>query len=102
MRLDQFAKRDKAADLSSILCLTGSIFALLSRYAVNFWDKGLHQGASLSLDKEEHVSNEFYIPLVICMAGFVFLFITLVLIRTQTEIRKQRILSLLKTEGLNE
>ena len=95
-------KRDKAADLSSILCLTGSIFALLSRYAVNFWDKGLHQGASLSLDKEEHVSNEFYIPLVICMAGFVFLFITLVLIRTQTEIRKQRILSLLKTEGLNE
>ena len=95
-------KRDKAADLSSILCLTGSIFALLSRYAVNFWDKGLHQGASLSLDKEEHVSNEFYIPLVICMAGFVFLFITLVLIRTQTEIRKQRMLSLLKTEGLNE
>ncbi len=91
--------RDKAADLSSILCLTGSIFAGLSRYAVNFWDKGLHQGASLSLDKEEHISDEFFFPLLICMAGFVFLFLTLVLIRTETEIRKQRINSLLKAEG---
>jgi heme exporter protein C len=94
--------RDKAADLSSILCLTGSVFAVLSRYAVNFWDKGLHQGASLSLDKEEHISNEFFFPLLICMGGFVCLFLTLVLIRTQTEIRNQRIISLLRTEGLNK
>ena len=94
--------RDKASDLTSILCLVGSIFAVLSRYAVNFWDKGLHQGASLSLDKEEHVSNEFFFPLVICMIGFMCLFLTLVLVRTQTEIRKQRIISLLKAEGLQK
>ena len=94
--------RDKAADLSSILCLTGSVFAVLSRYAVNFWDKGLHQGASLSLDKEEHISNEFFFPLLVCMGGFVCLFLTLVLIRTQTEIRNQRIISLLRTEGFNK
>ena len=94
--------RDKAADLSSILCLTGSIFALLSRYAVNFWEKGLHQGASLSLDKEEHVSNEFFFPLVICMIGFMCFFLTLVLVRTQTEIRKQRIISILKVKGLHK
>ena len=92
---------DKAADLSSILCLTGSIFAVLSRYAVNFWDQGLHQGASLSLDKEEHVSNEFFFPLLVCISGFTFLFITLVLIRTQTEIRKRRIVSLLREVGQN-
>lgn len=94
--------RDKAADLSSILCLTGSVFAVLSRYAVNFWDKGLHQGASLSLDKEEHISNEFFYPLIICMFGFVCFFILLVLIRTQTEIRKQRIISLLRAKGLGK
>ena len=88
------SNNDKAADLSSILCLTGSIFAVLSRYAVNFWDQGLHQGASLSLDKEEHVSNEFFFPLLVCIFGFTFLFITLLLIRTQTEIRKRRIDSL--------
>ena len=92
---------DLAADLSSILCLTGSIFAVLSRYAVNFWDQGLHQGASLSLDKEEHVSNEFFLPLLVCIFGFTFLFITLVLIRTQTEIRKRRIVSLLREVGQN-
>ena len=95
------SNNDKAADLSSILCLTGSIFAVLSRYAVNFWDQGLHQGASLSLDKEEHVSNEFFFPLLVCIFGFTFLFITLVLIRTQTEIRKRRIVSLLREVGQN-
>tara|TARA_Y100001968_G_scaffold288684_1_gene291130 strand:- start:587 stop:1315 length:729 start_codon:yes stop_codon:yes gene_type:complete len=86
---------DKTADLTSILCLVGSVFAVLSRYAVNFWNQGLHQGATLSLDSEEHIANVFYFPLLISMAGFVLLFVTLVLIRTQTEIRKRRINSLL-------
>ena len=36
---------DKAADLTALLCLVGSVFALLSRYAVFFWSQGLHQGA---------------------------------------------------------
>lgn len=85
---------DKAADLTSILCLIGSVFAFLSRYAVNFWSQGLHQGASLSLDKEEHVANVFYQPLLFSIAGFVLLFITLVLIRTRTEIRIRRISAL--------
>ena len=38
---------DKAADLTAVLCLVGSVFALLSRYAVFFWSQGLHQGPSL-------------------------------------------------------
>ena len=82
---------DKAADLTSMLCLVGSVFALLSRYAVNFWNQGLHQGASLSLDKEEHVADVFYVPLVITIGGFVLLFLALVLLRTGTEIRLRRI-----------
>jgi len=85
---------DVAADLTSILCMVGSVFALLSRYAVNFWNQGLHQGASLSLDKEEHVDNAFYFPLLVCIAGFVLLFVILVLIRTRTEIRLRRAASL--------
>ena len=82
---------DTAADLTSILCLVGSGFALLSRYAVNFWNQGLHQGASLSLDAEENISDVFWFPLLVCIAGFVFLFIALVLLRTRTEIRVRRI-----------
>lgn len=85
---------DTAADLTSILCLVGSVFAILSRYAAQFWSQGLHQGASLSLDKEENVSDVFWQPLVIAMVGFGLLFVALVLLRTRTEVRARRIKAL--------
>ena len=81
---------DTAADLTSVLCIVGSVFAFLSRYAVNFWNQGLHQGASLSLDAEENISDVFWFPLLFCIAGFILLFVGLVLLRTRTEIRKRR------------
>ena len=82
---------DTAADLTSVLCLVGSVFAILSRYAVLFWNQGLHQGASLSLDKEENISNVFWLPLLVCITGFVLLFVALVLLRTRSEIRLRRV-----------
>jgi heme exporter protein C len=85
---------DTAADLTAILCIVGSIFAILARYAVFFWNQGLHQGASLSLDAEKNVADVFYYPLLICIAGFVLLFVALVLMRTRTEIRARRIKAL--------
>jgi len=91
---------DTAADLTAVLCLVGSVFAVLSRYAVNFWNQGLHQGASLSLDKEENVADVFWYPALVSMAGFVLLFILLVLIRTQTEIRARRMRALLARERM--
>ncbi|MEP2641253.1 heme ABC transporter permease [Roseobacter sp.] len=92
---------DTAADLTSVLCLVGSVFAVLSRYAVNFWNQGLHQGASLSLDKEENVADVFYLPLLVCIAGFVVLFFALVLYRTGTEIRLRRTRALQAREVRN-
>ena len=92
---------DTAADLTSVLCIVGSVFALLSRYAVNFWNQGLHQGASLSLDKKENVSDVYYLPLLLCIAGFVLLFLSLVLLRTRTEIRARRLAALLLRERLS-
>ena len=89
---------DKAADLTAIVCFVGSVFALLSRYAVFFWSQGLHQGATLSMDRKENISDVFWVPLVICMAGFVLLFITLVLLRTRTEIRLRRLRALQELE----
>jgi heme exporter protein C len=91
---------DTAADLTAVLCLVGSVFALLSRYAVNFWNQGLHQGASLSLDKEKNVADVFYQPLLVCIAGFVLLFLALVLYRTGTEIRARRIKALMARERM--
>ena len=85
---------DQAADLTSVLCLVGSVFAVLSRYAVLFWNQGLHQGATLSLDSEQHIADVFWLPLLVCMAGFVLLFVSLVLMRTGTEIRLRRLRAL--------
>ncbi|MEM9477265.1 MAG: heme ABC transporter permease [Pseudomonadota bacterium] len=89
---------DTAADLTSILCLVGTVFAVISRYALIFWNQGLHQGASLSLDKEENIADVFYVPLLFAIGGFVLLFVALVFYRTRTEIRARR----LYTIGLKE
>ena len=85
---------DTAADLTSALAIVGSVFAILSRYAVLFWNQGLHQGASLSLDKEENVADVFYIPLLIAMAGVVLTCLALMLLRTRTEVRLRRLRAL--------
>ncbi len=90
---------DAAADLTAVLCLVGSVFAVLSRYAVNFWNQGLHQGASLSLDAEKNVADIFWYPALVCVAGFVLLFVALVLLRTTTEIRLRRIHALERREA---
>lgn len=82
---------DTAADLTSVLAIVGSVFAVLSRYAVNFWNQGLHQGASLSLDAEENVSDVYWQPLVLTLVGIVALFVALVFIRTRTELRRRRL-----------
>lgn len=91
---------DTAADLTGVLCIVGSVFALLSRYAVLFWNQGLHQGASLSMDAKENVSDVYWVPLVICMIGFELLFFALVLIRTRSEIRIRRAQALMARERM--
>ena len=89
---------DTAADLTSVLCIVGSVFAFLSRYAVMFWNQGLHQGASVSVAGGDQLSNVYFYPLLTCIAGFVLLFVMLVLLRTRTEIRGRRIKALLARE----
>ena len=91
---------DTAADLTSVLCLVGSVFAVLSRYAVNFWNQGLHQGTSVPVATgQRSVADVFFVPLVVAMVGFGLLFIALVLYRTGTEIRIRRTKALLVREG---
>ena len=85
---------DSAADLTAVLCLVGSVFALLSRYAVLFWNQGLHQGASLSVQTGERMSAVYRYPLYLTMLGFALLFLSLLLIRTRTEIRRRRLAAL--------
>jgi heme exporter protein C len=89
---------DTAADLTSVLCLVGSVFAVLSRYAALFWNQGLHQGASLSVQPGTRMDWAYKAPLYLSMSGFVLLFIALVLAGTRTEIRARRMRALLTRE----
>ena len=91
---------DTAADLTAVLCIVGSVFALLSRYAVNFWNQGLHQGATLSMDSAQHISDVYWFPLLLCIAGFILFFVALVLLRTRTEIRLRRLKALEQRERM--
>ena len=91
---------DTAADLTAVLCIVGSVFAVLSRYAVNFWNQGLHQGTSIPVATgERSVADVFFAPLLISMVGFGLLFLALTLYRTGTEIRLRRTKALLAREG---
>lgn len=90
---------EKAADLSAVTCLVGVIFAFLARYAVNFWAT-LHQGASLSVQEGQRIDDAFRTPLYICMAGFLMLFLVLLLMRTRTEIRQRRLRALRLREAI--
>tara|TARA_R110002095_G_scaffold191712_1_gene169391 strand:+ start:571 stop:1305 length:735 start_codon:yes stop_codon:yes gene_type:complete len=91
---------DTAADLTSVLCLVGSVFAVLSRYAVQFWNQGLHQGTSVPVvTGGRSVSDVFFYPLAISMVGFGLLFVALVFHRTGTEIRIRRAAALRARAG---
>ena len=89
---------DSAADLTGVMCLVGSVFAFLSRYAAHFWNQGLHQGSTISVAPGDRISSVYSYPLYTCMLGFFLLFVTLLLIRTRTEIRRRRTAALLARE----
>ena len=85
---------EKAANVTSLFCIIGSVFALLSRYIVFFIDQGLHQGPTLSLDQEKNIDNSYYFPLLLSLIGFSSLFIYLVLVKTTTELNKFKLKSI--------
>lgn len=92
---------DTAADLTSVLCMVGSVFAVLSRYAVKFWNQGLHQDSTiLKVGEKDPLAPAYYAPLVVCIIGVVLFFVTMVLVRTRTEIRARRLQALLARERL--
>ncbi|MCH8466087.1 MAG: heme ABC transporter permease [Roseinatronobacter sp.] len=91
---------DTGADLTAVLCIVGSVFAVLSRYAAIFWNQGLHQGASLSVAPGTRMDWAYKAPLYISMTGFGLIFLALVLAGTRTEIRARRMKALVMRERM--
>ena len=50
---------------------------------------------TLARDRATNIAPIFWYPALVCMAGFELLFLALVLLRTQTEIRARRMRALL-------
>lgn len=88
----------KAAELSAILCLFGSVFALLSRYAVQFWST-LHQGTSIGVTAGDAVHDSFFYPLALMILAHYLVFLALLLAGVRTEILARRVRAL-RLQGL--
>ena len=92
---------DTAADLTAVLCMVGSVFAILSRYAVKFWNQGLHQDSTiLKVGEKDPIDPAYYVPLVICIIGVILFFVSMVLLRCRTEIRRRRLAALMARERM--
>ncbi len=89
----------RAAELAAILCLFGSVFAVLARYASLFWAT-LHQGTSLgAFDGRSLVADAIFAPLMVLFVANYLVFLTLLVIGVRTEIRARRLRALQLAEG---
>src|ERR1700742_1328825 len=76
----------RAARAAAILALIGAVNLPIIVFSVNWWST-LHQGESIISGK---LAPVFLWPLLIMMAGYGFLFLTLWMIRVRTEILTRR------------
>jgi heme exporter protein C len=76
----------KAARAAAILALIGAVNLPIIVYSVEWWNT-LHQGESIVSGK---LAPVFLAPLLIMMAAYGFLFLTLWMIRVRTEILSRR------------
>lgn len=88
----------RASELAAVLCLFGSVFALLARYASVFWAT-LHQGTSLGIGDGEKVSDAIFMPLMVLFIANYLIFLTLLIVGVRTEIRARRLRALHLAEG---
>ena len=89
----------QASELAAVLCLFGSIFALLSRYASSFW-RTLHQQTSLgAFDNTQLVADQIFAPLMLLFLANYLVFFTLLFVGVRTEIRSRRLRAMRLAEG---
>ncbi len=78
---------DKAA---AILALVGVINLPIIKFSVDWWNT-LHQPAAVVKLGGTTIHSSILIPLLVMAAAFLMLFVTLVLMRTETEIGRRRL-----------
>ena len=89
---------DTAADLTSVLCIVGSVFAFLSRYAVHVLESGAASGGIAVHGQGGACLGHLCLAVVDLHRGVCAAVLALVLLRTRTEIRARRIKALMARE----
>ena len=82
----------RAARAAAILALVGAVNIPIIKFSVEWWNT-LHQGESIV---SGHLAPVFLAPLLLMMAGYFFLFLTLWMIRIQTAILERRARNLMQ------
>ena len=83
----------RAARASAILALVGAVNIPIIKFSVEWWNT-LHQGESIISGK---LAPVFLAPLLLMMAGYGLLFLTLWMIRIRTVILERRARNLMQT-----
>ncbi len=84
---DDSGRGDRAA---AILALVGVINLPIIKFSVDWWNT-LHQPASVTRLDAPAIHNSILVPLLWMAVSLLFLFIWLVLLRTETEIDRRRL-----------
>ncbi|MDG6897736.1 heme ABC transporter permease [Actinobacillus delphinicola] len=80
-----FQNRETGMKAAAILCLVGVINIPIIHYSVVWWNT-LHQGASITSFRKSSIAEPMLIPLILCIFGFLALYIWLTLVRYRTDL----------------
>ena len=83
--------RESAGRATALLAVVGLVNLPIIKYSVEWWNT-LHQPASFTLTEKPAMPVEMWMPLLIMVIGFYFLFATAWLLRMRAEVlvREQR------------
>ena len=87
-----FENRVVREKLSAIFVLLGSINLPIVKFSVDWWNT-LHQPASISKLSKPNIDPSMMTPLIIMTFGFIFLGITIAILRIKTEILSRKVSS---------
>ena len=83
-----FQDRNVGAKAASVLCVVGVVNLPIIHFSVEWWNT-LHQGASITKLERPSIATPMLIPLILCIFGFMTLYIWLTLVRYRTELLKE-------------
>ncbi len=82
-----FQNAQTGAKAAGILCLVGVVNLPIIHFSVNWWNT-LHQGASITKFEKPSIALPMLMPLILCIFGFLTLYIWFSLVRYRTELLK--------------